>query len=98
VEAAEAATPTRASIVNGSIASAIEGRFGNHHRMTRTHGSELFINPLMSVLWMFDLAAVARRLLYLDALTSTQTIWDVQAAIEAFRESVIPRRRVPIPH
>jgi hypothetical protein len=98
VEDAEAATPRRPSIVNGSIASAIEGRFGDHQRTHRTNGSALFINPLMSLLWAFDLAAVARRCLYLDRLKDTRTIWDVQGAIEAFRDETRPRPRRAIPH
>jgi hypothetical protein len=95
---AEIATPERTSIVNGSIASAIEGRFGDHQRGTRTRGSELFINPLMTLLWAFDLPTVARRNLYLDRLPNTKTIWDVQIAIEAFRASVKSRPRMAIPH
>jgi hypothetical protein len=98
VEDADAATPKRPSIVNGSIASAIEGRFGDHHRGTRTHGSKLFINPLMSLLWAFDLPAVARRNLYLDRLAQTETVWDVQLAIERFHANAELRAREPIPH
>jgi hypothetical protein len=95
---ADAANPSRQSIVNGSIASAIEGRFGDVQRNKRTAGSTLFINPLMTVLWAFDLQAVARRNLYLDRLGDTKTMWDVQAQIEAFRETVRTRPRQPIPH
>jgi hypothetical protein len=95
---ADRATPKRPSIVNGSVSSAIAGSFGNHHRSMRTAKSELFINPLMSLVWAFDLAAVARRNLYLDRLSATQSIWDVQLAIEAFRSSVALRPRRPIPH
>src|SRR5215472_16045774 len=88
VRDSERATISRQSIVNGSVASAIEGRFGDVHRGERTSGSTLFINPLMSILWSFDLAAVARRNLYLDRLEGTRTVWDVQLQIEAFRETV----------
>jgi hypothetical protein len=98
VNDADAATPRRPSIVNGSVASAIEGRFGDHHRSDRTRGSALFINPLMSLLWMFDLAAVARRCLYLDQLSTTRSVWDVQGVIEAFRDQTATRKRQPIPH
>jgi hypothetical protein len=57
------------SIVCASVASAVEGRFGNYHHPAtnaRTAGSKLFINPLMSMYWCFDLehvAACTRRLL-----------------------------------
>jgi len=60
--------PTRQSIVNGSIASAIRGDFGDVHVSERTRSSELFINPLMTLYFGFDLAAVADRSLYLPML------------------------------
>lgn len=72
------------SIVNASIASAIEGKFGNYHRTERTGSSTLFINPLMSLVWAFDLADVARTSLYLHLSNGTQNIFDVMVRIEAF--------------
>jgi len=98
VNAADMTTPQRPSIVNGSIVSAIEGHFGDYHRNPRTQSSKLFINPLMSFVWAFDLAAVAQRNLYLDRLTDTATIWDVHLAIEYFRETVRCRPWEAIPH
>jgi hypothetical protein len=98
VSAADMATPWQPSIVNGSIASAIEGHFGDYHRSSRTHSSKLFINPLMSLLWIFDLAAVARRNLYLDRLEDTETNWDVHLAIAHFCETVRRRPWESIPH
>lgn len=94
VEYVHARMLDRGSIVN---ASALEGHFGNHHRLPRTKNSELFINPLMAMYWAFDLAAVARESLYLNELEGTQTIWDVQVQIEAFRHRVKSKPRVPIP-
>jgi hypothetical protein len=96
--AGDLATFRRPSIVNGSIVSAITGHFGDYHRTSRTSGSQLFINPLMTILWSFDLAAVAQRNLYLGLLERTQTIWEVQSAIANFRETVKWRPREPIPH
>jgi hypothetical protein len=49
------------SIVQSSILSALEGRFGDYHATRRTAGSSLFINPLMSLYWCFWLDPVARR-------------------------------------
>jgi len=100
LEAVNAAdmTTSHPSIVNGSIVSAIEGRFGDYHRNLWTRGSTLFINPLMSLLWTFDLAAVARRNLYLERLVDTETNWDVHVAIGHFCETVRRRQRETIPH
>ena len=97
VNAAEKTT-SHPSIVNGSIVSAIEGRFGDYHRNRWTWGSALFINPLMSLLWTFDLPAVARRNLYLERLADTETSWDVHVVIGRFRETVRRRQRETIPH
>jgi hypothetical protein len=98
VDAGDAATPTRPSIVNGSVASAVAGHFGDHHRSDRTRSSTLFINPLMTLLWAFDLDAVARQNLYLRALADTESIWDVQTLIDEFHRRVAKRARMPFPH
>src|SRR5262249_52535861 len=87
------------SIVTSSILSALEGRYGDHHATDRTAGSELYINPLMALYWCFRLDAVARRVLYLDMLKSTQTYIDVDDVIDAVRFSGIairPRRDLPM--
>lgn len=97
IEHAHARMPERQSIVNGSILSALEGRFGDHHRTPRTRSSELFINPLMCLYWGFDLPAVAKRSLYLPMLANTDTIFEVSAIIEAFRHEVATRPRTSIP-
>jgi hypothetical protein len=65
VATAQAATPGRPSIVNGQIAAAIRGEFGDVQFTSRTAGSELFVNPLMALYFAFELDAGARRSLYL---------------------------------
>jgi len=87
------------SIVNASILSAIEGHFGDHHSTNRTEGSELFINPLMSLYWFFDMDAVADRNLYIDRIRETQTYTDLSLAIEEFRAllpNISPWRTLPM--
>jgi hypothetical protein len=91
-------TPGRTSIVNGSIAAAIEGKFGDVRFTQRTAQSELFINPLMAIYFAFELPALARQSLYLHLLEDTASIFEVGARIRAFRHTIAPRRRVPIPH
>jgi hypothetical protein len=86
VEYASSLMPSMPSIVCTSISSAIDGWYGDVHRTHRTRGSRLWINPLMSLLWAFRLPVVAERSLYLDRLMETQTVWDVQLQIEAFRK------------
>lgn len=98
VDLAQRSTPRRPSIVNGSVAAAIRGEFGNVQFTERTNDSELFINPLMGLYFTFDLMGLVRHSLYLDRLADTESAFDVVAQIEDFREGVIPRPRRPIPH
>lgn len=92
-------TPGRESIVCASIADATRGEFGDHHSLARTResGKELFVNPLMSIVWGFELDAVAAHCLYARALETTTTIFEVHAAIEGFRRGVTPRPRRALP-
>ncbi|WP_425971011.1 DUF1152 domain-containing protein [Nocardia salmonicida] len=93
-------TPGRESIVCASITDASCGEFGNHHSIARTRadGAELFINPLMSMVWGFDLDAVAQRVLYRSHIEHAATPFEVAAAIEAFRSEVPlrPWRSIPV--
>src|SRR5262249_926084 len=101
-EAAEAVfrqMPHHVSIVTSSILSALEGRYGNHHRTDRTAGSKLYINPLMTLYWCFRLAPGAQRLLYLHPLKQTETYIDVDDVIEVFRlhcSAVRPWLDIPV--
>jgi hypothetical protein len=100
VEAVFAEMPSHPSIVCSSIVSAIEGHYGDYHKTARTKnsGSALWINPMMTLYWCFRLSPVARRILYLDRIKQSQTIWHVLKAIECYRDENIQRRkRTPIP-
>ena len=96
---AQASTPERPSIVNGSIAAAVRGEFGNVQFTERTRHSQLFINPLMSLYFCVDLPGLARRNLYLDRLEQTQLTRQITSAIKAFR-ATLPHQRPPrtFPH
>lgn len=89
--------PQSVSIVSSSISSAINGEYGDVHKTPRTSGSVLWINPLMSLYWAFELEAVARRCLYLEAILKTETSLDVHAIIERFRQTVPTRPWADIP-
>ncbi|WP_329058162.1 DUF1152 domain-containing protein [Amycolatopsis sp. NBC_01480] len=95
---AQAATPMRPSIVNGQIAAALRGEFGDVAFTTRTEGSELFVNPLMGLYFTVDLPALAASVGYLAQLEDTGTMVDVMLAIEAHRDTVIHRPRRVFPH
>lgn len=90
--------PDHPSIVVSSVLAAAQGRFGNYHPTSRTHGSELYLNPLMSLYWCFELDGVAERCLYLDQIWATHTIEEVGQEILAFQKRIKPRpwRGIPL--
>lgn len=90
--------PRHQSIVNSSIISAIEGRFGDHHATKRTEGSTLFINPLMPFYWGFLLDKIAGRNLYLSQIAETESYQQLSMAIERSRAQlpkIRPWREIP---
>jgi hypothetical protein len=91
------ATPSRPSIVSASIASAVEGHFGNHQVLKRTAGSTLWINPLMPVYWSFSLSAIYDHNLYIRSLEGTQILSEVSDRIDEFRRTVKRRPWDEIP-
>ena len=76
------AMPEKISIVNSSVLSAIAGHYGDYHVTSRTKGSKLWINPLMSLYWCFRLPQVARQIIYLDAVKETNSYTEIQFLIE----------------
>jgi hypothetical protein len=95
---AQAATPIRPSIVQGQIAAATAGAFGDVQFTRRTAGSTLFVNPLMAVYFTVDLALLAARCLYRDRIENTVGMGQVASRIEAFRQEVTTRAPRGFPH
>lgn len=73
------------SIVCTSILDAVSGKFGNHHSNVRTRGSSLWINPLMTFCWFFDLGVLASRVMYLEELKRTKTQAEASKVICEYR-------------
>lgn len=87
------------SIVSNSIVSALEGEYGNHHRTRRTNGSELWINPLMTIYWSFDLKAVVRKIKYYDQIKDVYTIGAFDGQLAKYRNELTQlraKKRLPI--
>jgi len=95
---AQAATPARPSIVNGQIAAATSGAFGDVRFTIRTSGSALFVNPLMAIYFTVDLDKLAARCLYLDRIEQTYGRRQVIGRIEAFRSEISTRIPRAFPH
>lgn len=89
---AQAATPDRPSIVNGQIAAATSGAFGDVRFTRRTSGTPLFVNPLMAIYFTVDLDKLAARCLYLDRIEQTVGRRQVISRIDAFRTEMATTR------
>ncbi|MGW4806161.1 DUF1152 domain-containing protein [Kitasatospora sp. NPDC004272] len=84
--------PERASIVQGSVAAALRGEFGDVRFTEHTGDSTLFVNPLMTLYFGTTVEALAARNLYLDRLEGTTTTREIASVIADFREE-LPRLR-----
>ena len=97
VDYANQRQPQQLSIVCNSIASAVRGEFGDYHATNRTHGTELFINPLMAQYWAFDAHCVVKHMEFAPALATTTTMREALSAIETCREHLDVRQRKGVP-
>lgn len=87
------------SIVSNSIVSALEGQYGDYHRTLRTKGSELWINPLMTIYWCFDLRAVIKKIKYYDWIKDVNTMGEFNGQLFKFRnelKSLRKKKNLPI--
>lgn len=80
------------SVLAGTIASAVEGWFGREEvppvLQHRVKPGQLFLWPLMAVLWAFDVETVARRSLIAKWIRECQTVPDCYSALHAGRRNL----------
>lgn len=87
------------SIVSNSIISALKGQYGNIHRTSRTNGSELWINPLMTIYWCFDLRRVVQKIKYFDKIRNVDTISQFNGQLSEYRQELDKlreKKQIPI--
>ncbi|MCU0437014.1 MAG: DUF1152 domain-containing protein [Raineya sp.] len=86
------------SIVNNSINSALKGFYGDYHATQKTESSELWINPLMSIYWAFELEGIYKNLLYKDFIKNSMTMEEIKNGIENFRNiaSIKKAKNIPL--
>lgn len=85
VEAVYETMSPHVSIVSSSILSALAGNYGNYHATQRTQDSKLWINPLMSMYWCFELEKIAEQIIYREEMKETVNFTDVGLVIESVR-------------
>jgi hypothetical protein len=85
------------SVLAGAIAAAAEGRFGHDSipplLPDRVNEGDLYLWPLMAVLWAFDVKKVAERSLIADWIGECQTVAECYEALESGRRSLGTRLR-----
>lgn len=99
VEFANKRMPTAPSIVANSILNALEGGFGDVHKTHRTKGSELFINPLMTIHWAFYLDAIIHKNKYYDYIKNSNTMGELNGGLMDFVRTLKKQRakkQIPI--
>lgn len=90
--------PLQPSIVSNSIVSALKGEYGDFHATNRTEGSTLWINPLMTIYWCFELDALAKKIQYLEQIKDSVTMGDLNQKLSEYRDGLDEfREHVPIP-
>lgn len=86
------------SIVSNSVVSALEGNYGDHHTVNRTKGSELWINPLMTIYWCFDLRKVVQKITYYDLIKEVNTMGEFNGILSKYRNDLeVFRNKKQIP-
>lgn len=85
------------SIVTNSIASALNGEFGDHHATRRTQGTIQFVSPLMSLYWFVKLSGIASRIGFAPMITESETMADIVNAFKEYRQSITRRAYQDIP-
>lgn len=79
------------SVINSSLISSVQGQYGDFHLTEKTRGSRLWISPLMSIYWFFDLMPIARRNMLFDALRWTETREDIFRAYMIGAKGILKR-------
>ncbi len=85
------------SVIGSSLISAVRGEFGNYHLTEKTKGSRLWISPLMTLYWFFDLPRVAKLNKFLTRLKDTDTFMDGLHQLMAFSKGARSRETAEIP-
>jgi hypothetical protein len=86
------------SIVSNSIISALKGEYGDFHATKRTEGSQLWINPLMTIYWCFELDALAKKIQYLEQIKDSVSMGDLNKKLSEYRDGLNElRAHKPLP-
>lgn len=86
------------SHISTRVIPAVHGEFGDYHMYDDDRRTSVFISPLMSIYWFFDVDKVAERNLLLPELRDTFTFEDALQITIQHRLKLTPRQRRSIPY
>lgn len=88
----------RQSVVAAAMMAALRGDFGERPVGRTTRSSPIWISPLLSLYWFFDLSAVAAQKRFLPRLLSTHTVTEAADRLQHFFDTHprLPRESIPI--
>jgi hypothetical protein len=87
------------SIVQNAIVSALEGRFGEQSMTNDILPERVFVNPLLTQCWCFQLDALYQRLMIdPEAIWACEDFGQVLATVDRCRETLHlrPKRSIPL--
>ncbi|MBD3352179.1 MAG: DUF1152 domain-containing protein [Candidatus Lokiarchaeota archaeon] len=106
IEFANKSNPQCESIVQNSILSALYGKFGNYPVTENIKGNRLFINPLMSQIWCFDVSIVCDSLKVTPTMSIMEDMKEMEVLLAQQRDNkfgysskrlkIRPARNIPI--
>lgn len=86
----------RASKINNFICDATEGNFGDFHSLQETKTQAIFINPLMSIYWCFNLDLVIDQNINKQQLINSRDFGSAARII--FNNNTAARKTIKIPY
>jgi hypothetical protein len=86
------------SHISTRIIPAVNGEFDNFHLYDDDRRTVVYISPLMSLYWFFDMNAVIRRSLLVEALQATQTTREANSIYRELRRRLRVRTQRKIPY
>jgi hypothetical protein len=87
------------SHISTRIIPAVNGYFGNFQMYpNEPFTTNVFLSPLMSLYWFFDVAAVIKRNLIIDVLRSTTSTHEAMIRVMSYRNQLKARPRRAIPY
>jgi hypothetical protein len=85
------------SQINMRVVSATRGEYGNHHLYDDYKPLPVYVTPLMSLYWFFELDAVAKRSKLAPIIERGETIEELWTAAWRLmqRNRLRPKRQIP---